>query len=504
MEKEYFWKRTEETEADAADILYRLFEQWRQIAVCAVAAAVILGGFGWIKSQGDDKGYALDTSQEIILTEEEERAVADAVRLEQETRDLEIYLDRSVLMQMDAYHKSRNIMLYCIDHVQIQELQAVTESYLNFVLNGGAADKLMELDSAEKTDKSCLAELITAYQKTYSSPYQVIAGEYAEGNLDAQSIFYVETAGKNSSDAEKRALELQKVIEKYSIEVQKNTGSHRLRLLNSMNSVTCDSSLQSQQRDKKALLTSNKTNLKLMTDAFNEKQSAVYKKTVYEEQEDEQEHTEEFTAGETSKSEKLKNSVKYAVFGFAGGIFAYGAVYLCWYILSDAVKSAGELKRRYCFPVYEGSTESDGKKQNQGLLKAVGQDAFSQTQVQVMNRIRLTCLNQGITKLCAVSDFSLEECERAWLERVGRGLEEQNICMETAENVNADTEVWKRLIKTGNVLMVYRTGTTTHREIDDAMTFYTENSIAVAGAVVFLQKKTGLVCESLNLHRWRG
>ncbi len=224
MEKEYSWKRTEETEADVADILYRLFEQWRQIAVCAVAAAVILGGFGWIKSQGNEKETALDTSQEIILTEEEERAVADAVRLEQETRDLEIYLDRSVLMQMDAYHKSRNIMLYCIDHVQIQELQAVTESYLNFVLNGGAADKLMELDSAEKTDKSCLAELITAYQKTYSSPYQVIAGEYAEGNLDAQSIFYVETAGRNSSDAEKRALELQKVIEKYSIEVQNSGG----------------------------------------------------------------------------------------------------------------------------------------------------------------------------------------------------------------------------------------------------------------------------------------
>ena len=116
----------------------------------------------------------------------------------------------------------------------------------------------------------------------------------------------------------------------------------------------------------------------------------------------------------------------------------------------------------------------------------MGQDVFAQTQVQVMNRIRLTCLKQGITKLCAVSDFPLEECERAWLERVGRGLEEQNICMETAENVNADTEVWKRLIKTGNVLMVYRTGTTTHREIDDAITFYTENSIAVALSLIHI------------------
>ena len=58
--------------------------------------------------------------------------------------------------------------------------------------------------------------------------------------------------------------------------------------------------------------------------------------------------------------------------------------------------------------------------------------------------------------------------------------------MTVAENINTDTGAWDRLIETGSVLMICRIGTTTHQMIDDAMQFYLQNGITVAGAVVFL------------------
>ena len=54
-----------------------------------------------------------------------------------------------------------------------------------------------------------------------------------------------------------------------------------------------------------------------------------------------------------------------------------------------------------------------------------------------------------------------------------------------AENASGDTALWDTLAETGNVLLVCRIGTTTHRMIDDEMSFYQENGIAVIGAMAF-------------------
>ena len=67
-------------------------------------------------------------------------------------------------------------------------------------------------------------------------------------------------------------------------------------------------------------------------------------------------------------------------------------------------------------------------------------------------------------------------------------MKQLGIDMHTAENASADTAAWDSLAEAGNVLMIVKTGVTTHRMIDDAMRFYLENGIAVAGAAAFVQE----------------
>lgn len=68
-------------------------------------------------------------------------------------------------------------------------------------------------------------------------------------------------------------------------------------------------------------------------------------------------------------------------------------------------------------------------------------------------------------------------------------LKSWKIDMLAMENAIADTAAWDMLEETGNVLMLLRTGTSTYQMIDDAMYFYTQNDIQVAGTAVFLKSR---------------
>lgn len=481
MDGQYSWKRTEDIEIDLADLLRRLCGQWKQIVVCAAVFALVLGGYGWLK--GRDMPDEDDIVKEAVLTEAEEQAVADAVRLEGEIRELETYLDNSLLMQIEPYHKNKFVMLYCIDNAKRQELPGITESYLNFVQNGGAADALRDTDSSWKMDKSYLAEVITAYQKTYSSPYQVVVDSPEDKNQTAEALFYVEAVGRDAREAEKLAVDMQDAVEKYSAKVKRAAGSHRLKLLSSQESVTVDSGLQSQQRDRKALLSSNKTNLKAMTDAFSEEQMAVYREAA--DLKEEEGGAGQDAAGAGASGEGSGSVIKYIFLGIIAGIFVYCCVFSCWYIFRDTVKSIDEMRRLYTFPVY-GEIEPEDRRSRKKTAGA-GQDTYGNTELQVLNRIRLACRQRGLAKLCAASDFLLSEPEKGCLERMAVQLKDWGIDMTVAENASADTAVWDDLTETGNVLLVCRTGKTTHRMIDSAMEFYLLNGIDVAGAAVFGQ-----------------
>lgn len=486
MDRKYSWKRTEDRETDLAELLASLCGQWKRIAFCALVSAAVLGGYGWNKGR-EEPDSGVQSTEEIELTEEEEQSVADTLQLAVETRQLEEYLDHSVLMQLDPYHKARYIMLYSVDLADRHEMPKITESYLNFILNGGAADRLKE---SWKLDKNYLAEVVSAYQKTYASPLQVTVDSQADGSQTSESLFYVEITGRDIGESEKMARDLQNVLKDYSAEVKKKAGSHRIELVSSTGNITADSGLQSLQHDRKTALSSNRTNLKAATDAFSRQQKSAYKEAWKQIYEDDQEEAGTDTPDETLSDEAVPDEIagaflKYVLLGLLGGGFAYCCVFACGYILNDAVRSTGELKRLYTFPVY-GGILLQAEKSSKVRLR-VNQDAYGSSEEQVANRIRLSCMKQGISKLCGACDFPLSAPEKECLENMAGQLKESEIEMTVAENANVDTSAWDGIAETGNILLVCREGVTTHRMIEDAMNFYLENGIAVAGAVVFLQ-----------------
>ncbi len=464
-------------EIDLTELLHRICRQWKQVLACALTGALILSGCGFLKGKSAADAAEMAVEGNMELTKEEQKGVTDAVELENDIRKLQEYMDNSILMNIDPYHRNKAVMLYCIDRTERQNLQKITESYLSFVINGGAADALKKSGSSVwDIDKNYLDEVISAYQKTYSSPYQVVVDDSADSGPLSESLFYVEITGRDAESAQKMAQDMKSVLKRYSAQAADAAGSHRLTLLSIQENIFSDSSLQSLQRDKKSQLTANTASLKSMTDAFHEGQKAVYQELAGVE-------------GETEEPEEIKDeientgfSIKYAVLGFAGGFFVYCCAFFCWYFWNDRIKSTEEMKRLYTFPVYGGISMKNKAGTNTG-----GQmEAFERENAQLLNRLRLACKNQGLTKLCVASGFAFHAQEREYMQDIAGQLEKWGIHAVIAENAERDTALWDTLTETGNVLMVCRIGTTTHRMIDEAMNFYQENGIAVAGAMALI------------------
>lgn len=484
MDGQYSWRRTQEIELDLADLLRKLCMKWKQILACALVFTVISGGYGyWEAEKSRQAGLAAEENpvvvEDIELTEEEEREIEDAIRLEKEITELEKYMENSILMQADPYHKSKVVMLYSISQAKGKELQRITESYLNFIVNGGAASALKESENKNwDMDKSYLDEVISAYQKTAAVPYQIIMEYKDQNDIPSETFLYVEVTGRHTGMAEQLAKDMQSVLKTYSSFAQDKAGKHKLLLLGSETDVTVDSSLQAQQHEKRLQLSANRSNLKTAANSFSEEQMAVYKSGRSTEKGRKK-------AGENLDAVNSGFYIKYIFLGLAGGIFLYCCGFVCWYLFRGTVKNAEELKERYTFAVY-GSISLKNKTGRKKEKLSSGSGNFSERETaKVLNRIRLVCRKKGITRLCAASEFAFEKQERECMENIAQQLQCWGIDTAVCENASADTAVWDMIADMGNVLLICKADVTTHQMIDEAMSFYMENAIAVAGAVVF-------------------
>lgn len=461
MEKYDSWKRTEEVEIDLMHLVRSLCMQWKQIFVCACMFAVLTGGYGYLRDKRAADNSMADTAAEaeLTLTEDQLEAVAEAQQLEAETEGLKKYLDQSALMQADPYHKNRVILLYSIDHARRNQLQKITESYLLFLTSGGAARAIQEADKQTwDMDISCLSELIAAYQKTYSFPYQLLVEPDAEEEMQTEALLYIEVTGKDAKMAKQLSEDLKQVLEKQSPQVQKTAGHHQLALLSCETGICADSSLLSLQHEKRELLRTYRSSLKAMTDAFDSGQEAVYKKSLK-------------VSGTNKNRADLESSgirIRYILLGLLCGAFVWCGIYACRYLLKDTIKSVEEMRARYTFPVF-GCIRLDKDTQRH-------QDA-------AMQRIGLACKKQGIKKLCIVSDFNLRQQEQACMERFIKQSGSGELLIRLAENGVSDAEKWDMLLESEHVLLLCRLDQTTRHSMDEEMRFFMENGINVTGAL---------------------
>ena len=489
MDEKQYWKKTDEIEIDLLDLMRGFLGQWKQIVVIALVGAILAGGYSYVKNRNAAAAIPItetgsgDSVEEIELTDEEQQAVDAAILLQSEITALEDYIENSVRMKMDPYHKNRVLLLYSIEDADRQILRKAQECYSNFLTGGGLADAVRKIDKAfQKMDSIYLAELVSVSQVA-DNDYRILTDEQQK---DGVKLFYVEASGEDEKMTKQLSEDMTKALEDYIPKVKQICGDHKLKLLTSTHSVRIDNDLQTWQQDRRNLLSTDRTNLKTMTDAMSDQQKAVLNmKTALEDDKEPEETVSTSVQGGISK--------KYILLGLVAGIFLYACLYGCWYIFRKDIRTAGEFKSYYTIPLL-GSVVTGSRQKVHGL-KAIlglsgnkwlgtGQADRGQQTAQMLGRIRLVCEKQQIKNLCLAVEFPLDGKEKELIGQVSKQLQDWGIHTVTAENLSGDVSQWDKLDGEDAMVLFCRSGVTTHQSIDHVMEIVSDNKIPAAGAVV--------------------
>lgn len=475
MNEKRSWKKTEEAEIDLTDLLQKLGKRWKQIVVCALVFTVLAGAAGVVRTRNTQTGEADPAvKEETELTEEEQQAVTEALRLAKETKGLETYMERSVLMQADPFEKSRVVSLYSVEHASGRDMIKITECYLNYLNNGGAAQALQKTGGKNAgLSGRYLSEVITAWQKT-DNTYKMMT-DAKSGNGPETAVFYVETVGKDKTMAQQMAEGIREALKDYQTDAVRTCGKHTLTRLSCITGTVTDNGLFTQQHERMELLKTYRTSLKAAEDALNTDQKEVYLKTAGRQKDPEENGQPQMTGGGFS--------VRYLIFGCIAGIFIYCAVFVIRYLLLDTIKSEAEFCACYRMPCY-GMLAGPAAGSSTPSARARRENEDAREQERIVNRIRLACQKRGIQKICLAADFVPAQQERLCLEHLAQRLQEWEIAALPLDDAGRNAAVWDTAAETGTVLLVCKTGCSTHRMVEREMEFYLENGITVLGAAL--------------------
>lgn len=463
------WKKTDEVEINLIDLLKKLCRQWKAVVVCAIVFAALIGGYKTMSNRRASNVTDQVKTAQASLTADEKQRVKAALELSDGIEGQEAYLSDSILMNVDSSKRDKATLLYSVENAAKKDKQKIVESYLNYILSDDIVEQIQSSDKKTwNMDASYLAELIFAWQKTESTNQIVIS------EVEENAMIVVELTGKDADMAKKLADAVQGIIQKYQPIVQKVAGKHKLTLLSAVQSVKSDNDLATRQNDKRSQLSTALYNLKTITDSFTEQQKLAYNDKLAESGRQVQE--------QTNVSGGI--SIKWIAVGFIGGIAVYCCLFACWYLLRDTVKSLDEVKEHYTFPVFGGITLKKGSKGNGEGLSGKEKDTYERERAQLLNRIRLACKTQKIDKICLATDFSFSEQDKNFLTIAQKQLKEWGLNVILGENAAGNVAVWDEMTEVGVVLVVCKIDTTTHKAIDEEMSFYQENNLQVLGAAV--------------------
>lgn len=497
MDEKQYWKKTDEIEIDLLDLMRGFLGQWKQIVVVALVGLLLAGGYSYVKSKnaavevpvaedGSGDSTAEDSADDSLkkLTEEEQQAVDAAVQLQSDITALEDYMENSIRMKIDPYHKNRVYLLYSVDNADVQTIYKATECYISFISGGKLAEAIKKSDKTfQNLDSIYLAELVTAGQQSSNTNWIVTDGQQ---QINDTRLFYIEVSGEDEKMTKQLSKDMDIALQDYIPQVRKICGDHRIKLLSSTHSVRIDNDLQSWQQDKRNLLSTNRTNLKTMTDTMSDQQKLILNiKSATEEDEDQEETEIVESTG--------RISIKYLLVGLVAGIFLYACLYGCWYIFRKDLRTAGEFKSYYTIPLL-GNVVTGSKQTVHGMKKILGlsgskwtgagQADRNQQTAQMLNRIRLVCEKQEMKNLCLAVEFPLDGKDKELLEQVSKQLQEWGIHTVTAENLSGDVSQWNKLEGEDAFILFCKSGVTTHQSIDHVMEIVSDNKVPTAGAVV--------------------
>lgn len=478
-------------EIDILDLLYRILLKWRLVLGIALLCCVLTGGLQVYKNHNQVKALEqkTDVNSEMILqnmTVAETNAVKDAVDISMNIDDLKQYMSDSLYMNLNPYHENVVTLCYTVSPIEggtqcnNQLLQLLNAYSLH--ING-----LSSLDGYDSEED--LTNLFECTSKVKDMNMQSVNNINISTEQDVQPsdtlIIYVK--GSSKEMAEELSKALQKDLDAYKAQMDKNIGQHELHLVSEESTTLYDQDLESLLAQEQTKLTTYNTNLGNYMTKFSDVQKSAYTQLLNEKK---------GLVDETQKDETVRtisltdNLVKAVVVGFLIGFILVCGLITLRYLTNGLLKQTSDLMNTYNvfvqgdFSILHALTNSKNKIDKRIIgLKNTEHISLENMEDRTVENIKLTINREGLEQVIVTSSFWLDEEDETFvhslMERVDSGTK-----LTFLNDFLGNVQALEAGAQAGGIVLVEKMGNTRFQRMDKLMELCREHGIRILGVVV--------------------
>ena len=454
-------------------LFWKVMLGWKLWIVCAVLFAILLPGVKYAK---DTRAYKAaqqpqqDEAQTVTFTKTEQQQIDDVKSLQVLLDKNSLYMQESLLMNIDPYQEHMLELKYYIDSDYTYNYSkdnkqdytsAITNAYVDYAANGLSQKEIWQ-DVNMKAEDKYLAELVSA-------------------NVDSDNTFSVLVKYTDDESLQSVSKAIQKNLKDRQADIEERIGSHKLVLVSENYQIQTDSDLANAQKAVTDLIKSYQDQITTMTSAMTEEQLKAVDSEVADES-DSKTEAEDAVVATTPVFSK-----KYVILGFVMGIFLAALYLVCVAVLSNKLQEAEELVRFYKLRQFGILTQNKGSKGLTGFLlrikyrnqKMLSADASVQLAI---SNIELYCKNEGITKVF-LTGSEIERVDKTTITKIVEGLGAKGIQTVYGENICYDAAAMREASEAGHVVLVEITDVSIYQEIEKELRMLKDWNVDVAGCV---------------------
>ena len=456
-------------------LFWKVMLGWKLWIVCAVLFAILLPGVKYAK---DARAYKAaqqpqqDEAQTVMFTKTEQQQIDDVKSLQVLLDKNSLYIQESLLMNIDPYQEHVLELKYYIDSDYTYNYakdnkqnytSAITNTYVDYAANGLNQKEIWK-DVNTKAEEKYLAELVSA-------------------SVDSDNTFSVLVKYTDEKSLQSVSDAIQKALKGRYEDIADRIGAHKLVLVSENYQVQTDSDLANSQNSVASLLKSYRDQISTLTSTMTEDQLKVVDSELADERADETEAEE--TAPVTVNPPVF--SKKYVVLGFVMGIFLAALYLVCVAVLSNKLQQAEELVCFYKLRQFGILTQGKGSKGITGFLLRIKYrnqkmlSAEASVQLAVSN-LELYCQKEGITKLF-LTGSEIERVDKSTITKFVDGLKAKGIQTVYGENICYDATAMREASEAGHVVLVEITDVSIYQEIEKELRMLKDWNVDVTGCV---------------------
>lgn len=482
-------KRVREREINLWDMLFEILLHWRKMLCVAIIFAVIVGVFGYVKSEksidAQRNAYETVTIDNYNISSVAEHRARTYMAYEAEVARQSAYNLNAGLMSLDPNHFYAGRLVYYVD-ANVEKQEAIAQMYSNSLHNEQLEKKLAEI-YGDIEEKASVMELVGTDGRFLKFVSKSAPDATVKADVSGMFSVYVYAAKQQT------CLDALDAIETEISSISKNCtevfGKHTLTQTTHSCVETSSGALLLYQNDQV------KNSKEYMVDFANMQREMTGAENQYitlYQRNQEKDQVEPPAFGTPSVS------AKYVVLGFVLGIVLICVLQGWLYVTNEKLRLEDSIEDTYKVSELGAVLLSNEKKKrwfafvDQMLtkLRHVNHHYFEENKCveMVASNLKIWMNNHGKKKLFITGAW-MEDAEKQVAKKICDQLKQADIQVEIGEAILYHAKALEDAAEIGVVVLVEQTGKTLYGELSEEIALCEKQQIEVVGIVTVTEGK---------------